>query len=73
MMKALDTIPANGEKACACCGRFHRKLILSVTGHFVGQSCAANIKTYVEKSRDVKSVYWVGYEAQHAKVKRMIG
>lgn len=72
-MKMLNTIPASGEKACDCCGRFHRKLVLSVTGHFVGVTCAANIKTFVEKSSDVKSIFWVGYESQHEKVKKMLG
>ena len=72
-MKVLNTIPANGEKACGCCGRFHRKLVLSVTGHFVGTTCAKNIKTYMEKSSDIKSIFWIGYETQHSQVKKMLG
>jgi hypothetical protein len=72
MAKTTDTIPANGEKACDCCGRFHRKLVLSEIGTWVGTSCAKDIKNYLWCS-DPKSILWIGYEKQHAKVAKMFG
>lgn len=66
----VETIPANGEKACACCGRFHRKLVLSVTGHWCGQTCSENVKHYVGNPN---SVYFVGRDSLKARIKAMIG
>jgi hypothetical protein len=66
-----ETIPANGEKPCACCGRFHRKLVL-VDGFYMGQTCAEHVKLY-EKCPDASSIVWRGYEKQHAKVAKFKG
>lgn len=66
-----ETIPANGEKACDCCGRFHRKLIL-VDGHWVGSGCAEHIKLF-DKWPSPTAFVWVGYEKQYAKVAKFKG
>jgi hypothetical protein len=63
-------IPANGEKPCDCCLRFHRKLFL-VDGYWMGGTCADHYTFYMRES-DITSSYWRGYEKQHAKVKRMV-
>ena len=72
MAKQTEVIPANGEKCCACCGRFRRKLVLSEVGTWVGTSCAADIRLYL-KCDNVNAFCWKGYEKQHAKVAKMFG
>ncbi len=63
-------IPANGEKPCDCCLRFHRKLYL-VDGYWMGTTCAEDYKLYMQDS-DITGITWRGWEKRHAKVKRML-
>jgi len=63
-------IPANGDKPCDCCKRFHRKLYL-LDGYWMGDTCAEQYSFYQRDSK-LTSLYWRGYEKQHAKVKRML-
>jgi hypothetical protein len=63
-------IPANGEKPCDCCGRFHRKLYY-VDGYWLGTSCAEQYGFYCQTPQ-VTNIVWRGYEKQYAKVKRMV-
>ena len=65
-----NTIPANDIKPCDCCNRLHRKLYL-LDGYWMGDTCADHYSFYV-RDRDITSLYWRGYEKQHAKVKRMV-
>jgi hypothetical protein len=66
----VQPIPANGEKACDCCGRFHRKLYF-LDGYWMGQTCAEDYTLY-KRNADITSLYWRGYEKKHAKVRRML-
>lgn len=65
-----QTIPANGDKACSCCQRFHRKLA-NLGGYWLGASCAEQYTFYC-RDKDITSSLWRGYEKQYAKVKRMV-
>ena len=44
-MSKVQTIDANTDIACACCGRYHRKLYL-VDGHWMGRNCADDYKYF---------------------------
>lgn len=70
-MKSQNTIPANSESICHCCGRNHRKLHL-VNGYWLGGTCAESYKLYQIDSR-ITSLYWRGYEKKHAQVAKMVG
>lgn len=70
MNSLLNTIPANPETPCHCCGRVHRKLF-NVDGYLLGQNCADDYKLY-QKNNDVTSIYWRGWERKHAKVAQMV-
>lgn len=63
-------IPANDEKSCDCCGRFHRKLFL-VDGYWMGNACAEDYTLYMQ-TPEITNVCWRGWEKKHAKVKRMV-
>lgn len=65
-----NVIPANDEKPCDCCGRLHRKLYL-LDGYWLGNTCADHYTFYM-RDTNIASLYWRGYERQHAKVKRMV-
>lgn len=69
-MRKQPTIPANDEKPCDCCNRVHRKLYLE-DGYWLGATCAEQYGFYMI-DRDITSLYWRGYEKQHAKIKRMV-
>jgi hypothetical protein len=68
-MKNLP-MPANGDMPCACCRRFHRKLFI-VDGYWMGSTCVDHYTFYM-RNNNITSVYWRGYEKQHAKVKAML-
>lgn len=64
------TIPANGDKPCDCCLRFHRKLYF-VDGYWMGETCVDDY-TFYRRDANITSLYWKGWEKKHAKVKRML-
>jgi hypothetical protein len=66
----VQPIPANGDKACQCCRRLHRKLFY-VDGYWLGGTCAEDYTLYRQHA-DVTSLAWRGYEKKHAKVRRML-
>lgn len=70
MNQLQNTIPAETDKPCSCCGRNHRKLFL-VDGHWLGRNCAEDYKIY-RRNSDVKSPYWKGYERKYTKVAKMV-
>jgi len=66
-----NTILANSEDKCHCCGRVHRKLFW-VDGHWLGRNCAEDYRIYKYTNSDATSIFWVGYEKKHAQVKKMV-
>ena len=66
-----NTIPANSDKPCACCGRIHRKLYL-IDGYWMGKTCAEQYKLYRNGWRNITDIVWKGYEKQYLKVLSMV-
>ena len=71
-MTAKNTIPAEAERPCDCCGRIHRKLY-SVNNMWMGSTCKEQYTRYWDGDRNPKSLYWNGYQKQYQKVARMFG
>ena len=71
MMRTHETIPAEAERPCDCCGRVHRKLY-HYKGFWMGETCKQNYQRF-ENDRDPKSLYWRGYERIYRRVARMFG
>lgn len=65
-----ETIEANSEIPCGCCGRLHRKL-KKVDGWWMGSTCAEQYGLYLI-NKDIKSLYWRGYESQYNKIAKMV-
>ena len=65
-----QTMDANTDTPCACCGRTHRKLFLTDYG-WLGKTCREHVSFYM-RDRNPKSLLWVGYEKQFNKVDRML-
>lgn len=70
-MKTYETIPAEADQRCDCCGRYHRKLYY-MNGFWLGNNCLADYRHYLI-DKDAKSLYWHGYEANYRKVMIMTG
>jgi len=63
-------IPANDEKNCDCCGRFHRKLFF-MDGYWMGNTCADDYTIYMRFPK-ITDVVWRGWEKKYAKVQAML-
>ena len=70
-MKQYNTIPAEADKPCDCCGRIHRKLYFT-NGLWMGASCTEQYKLF-DAWRNVTDIVWKGYEKQYWKVARLYG
>lgn len=71
MTAKTQTLPADSDQPCACCGRHHRKLTL-IDGLWLGGDCAENYQMFLH-NKDIKSPFWRGYEKKYYQVARMIG
>jgi hypothetical protein len=72
MTNTNETLPAEAEKPCNCCGRLHRKLY-NIDGFWMGKSCAASYKIYQRSdAKEITSIFWKGYEKQYNNIQRMI-
>lgn len=70
-MSSANTIPAESGRACDCCGRTHRTLILCAGGFWLGKQCAADLERFRLDS-NIKSLAWRGYEPKHAQLEKML-
>jgi len=70
MNSLTDTIPANPESRCHCCGKVNRKLHL-IDGFWLGQNCLEDYEWY-SHSPSITNAYWSGWEKRHANVEKMI-
>lgn len=68
--KKIQTLPADTDKPCNCCGRTHRKLYL-YQGYWMGQTCLADYELYLNW-RDRNAIVWQGWEKRYEKVHRMV-
>lgn len=72
MTNTNETLPAEAEKPCNCCGRLHRKLY-NIDGYWMGKTCSEQYKIYRRSDgKNVNSMIWKGYEKQFANVQRMV-
>lgn len=72
MIQYKNTIPAEAERQCDCCGRIHRKLIC-IDGFWMGQTCAGDYKLYLRNDgKDINSILWKGHEKVFLKVEKMV-
>lgn len=72
MNNTNETLPAEAEKPCSCCGRLHRKLY-HIDGYWMGKTCSEQYKIYSRRDgKDINSPLWKGYEKQFANVQRMV-
>jgi hypothetical protein len=70
MSKLLNTMEADCETSCHCCGRVHRKLFL-VDGYWMGRNCKQDYEMYKNFPKR-NSIAWRGYEKNFDKVVSMI-
>lgn len=70
-MKQTETLPAESDQPCACCGRYHRKM-KKIDGLWMGSTCAEHYEHY-KWDKNINSLYWHGYESQYRKVAKMFG
>ena len=63
-------IEANSDVACACCGRYHRKLRL-VNGYWLGSTCQESYEIF-RWNKDRASIQWKGYEKKFDQLARMV-
>lgn len=68
-MNKNDTIPAEADKPCDCCGRIHRKLH-HTDGLWMGKTCTENYKLF-RSWKNVTDLVWRGYEKQYYRVAKL--
>lgn len=70
MNKLTQTLPANTDKPCACCGRIHRKLFLTEHG-WMGTNCREDYGIY-KKYNGKNPIFREVYAKQFAKIENML-
>ena len=66
-----ETIPADSDKSCDCCGRHHRKMTKVDGIYWMVQNCEEQYYLY-QRNKDIKSLTWKGWERQYQKIKKMV-
>jgi hypothetical protein len=76
----MDTIPADTDRPCDCCGRTHRKLKL-INGYWLGATCADAVAFYHRSAQSAQFTadpeatmgsLWEGRERRLSQIKRML-
>lgn len=75
-MKTQNVLPAEAEKQCDACKRFHRK-VYKVGGYWVGGTCKEHYEQYMARAvgmcADPEFFIWLYGQKVYDKIKRMRG